>query len=1468
MKKKLLLLCFFVASFTFAQYNANAPWMKELKKKNAQVTKGRSGTANQAPVYTFAEITDAFDQYWKGKEEKSKEKGSGFKPFMRWQNYWSHFVKPDGYLPTAKEQWEAWQRLQNSAGPVNPTSNWTSLTTSDQGTSGFGQPGVGRVNAIAVDPNNADIWYVGAPSGGFWKSTDAGDTWINTFQEFPQIGVSGIAVDPNDSNIIFIATGDDDAGDNYSIGVFKSEDAGLTWSPTGLGPDTQENFDQLNEIFIDPTDSNILWVGGTQGLQKSIDGGVTWEVKRTGNITDFRLKPGDPNTIYAVTGQTRTTGSSDVVYFKSTDGGDSFDRITDNLPDDGGRAVIGVSPADPDVVYILFSDIFNCDTCYQGLFKSTDSGETFTQTLNETDLIERDQAWYDLAIAVSPTDADEVYTGAINIWKTTDGGDNFVRLNNNDNVVGPAYTHVDNHTFKFFNGILFVGTDGGIYVSDDGGTTFTDKNEGLDITQFYRIGIAKNNADIIVGGTQDNSGFVYNNGSWNIYSGGDGMDYEIDPTNSNLAYGFSQFGFLWITNDLGVTVGTVSAPVDGNWVTPLAIDGEGTVYSGFDTVYKLVGTSWEATTDAFTNGNIDDIEIDQKNPQIIYAVDAGVLYRSEDAGANFVALNERDANDDIIPIATQISDVTINSNNENVVYLTTARTVGITPDSSQPVERGVYRVTVDGNTLVSIENITYDLPTDQAYFSIVHQGRAANNPIYVGTSLGVFRTDDTLTEWEQYSTNLPNMGVADLEIDLDQGLIVAGTYGAGVWTSPIPFEVAANDIKIVEVSTNVTAGVTCDDVNATVTVENNGVNDITEVIVTYNINGNTDENFTYSNVIASGATASFNLPPLASINAGESSLLKVNVDIADDAFNDNNDGQATVFVTNRAGVSQELFDMETEATSLFAFNTGGITALDPQFPLLTIVGTTPLDIPSLWERGVPEGTLLNSASSGTQVYGTNLDGDHTNETNSILYSPCYDMTSIIAPKLSFQMAYELEENWDIVYVIYTTNNWENAAVLGSVNSQPNWYTSDRTNATSGADNNCFNCPGAQWTGTNATMTKYTYDFVRNAGIGETDLTTETNIQFGIIFVSDQAVVEEGAIVDDFVMEGFTDDDDDDDDGVLDVDDNCPLVANADQADNDGDGEGDLCDADDDNDGILDVDDNCPFTANADQADFDGDGIGDLCDDDIDGDGVPNDTDICDETPADSVVDVDGCVIFTLPANNFSVRSTGESCIASNNGTVSVSALDATLNYTATLTDSDAMATAAAFSDTTTFSDLTAGNYVVCLTVEGQAGYELCFDVTITEPEALSVSSKVSSLKSEVVLSLKGGKEYLIELNGEAFITSENEITLQLNNIENVLSVRTDKDCQGTYSETIVLSDKILVYPNPVTSQNLNVYLGSDEFDEIQASIFSTDGRQVMGDFYKPNGGYINMNISGLPQGIYILNIKTDNSLLNYKILRK
>ncbi|MEM6540311.1 MAG: thrombospondin type 3 repeat-containing protein, partial [Bacteroidota bacterium] len=735
-----------------------------------------------------------------------------------------------------------------------------------------------------------------------------------------------------------------------------------------------------------------------------------------------------------------------------------------------------------------------------------------------------------------------------------------------------------------------------------------------------------------------------------------------------------------------------------------------------------------------------------------------------------------------------------------------------------------------------------NLSTDLAFFGIVHQGRHTDNPLYVATNLGVFRIDDTLTEWEDYSTNLPTTPISDLEISLDDETLTIATYGRGNWQSPIPVQVPDNDIRLVSIRPGGNA-VVCGEVFPEITVENNGLNAITEITVNFSVNGGNNEQFTWDGTLDSGASTVLQIPTLSNLERGAVSL-EVTADIPNDTFADNNSLTSEFFVT-AFGFGDQLSDFESEATSLLTFNETGDG--------------------SVWQRGVPTGPLLNTASSGTQVLGTTLDGNHPDATKGFIVSGCYELSNIVAPVLKFNMAYDLEQDFDIVFVEYSLDDGQSWSLLGTVNSQPNWYVSDKTSPND--DDDCQNCPGGQWTGTNATMTEYAYDFVQNAAAGETDLTGESNVLFRIVFQSDPAVTQEGAIVDDFIVEGFQDDDDDDNDGVLDVDDNCPLIGNADQADTDGDGEGDVCDTDDDNDGVPDTADNCPLTPNSDQADADGDGIGDVCDNDGDNDGVPNNLDLCPDSPENAPVDVDGCPIFSLPANNFSIQSKGESCISSDNGSVSIMAVSA-LEYTAILTDTQSNTQNIAFTTEGIFENLVAGSYSLCITVAGQADFEQCFDVVITEPEPLSVTSKVNSLRSEITLELRGGRQYLIELNGVPFITEDRQITLPLDKVENVLQVRTDQDCQGTYSETIFLSSKVLVYPNPVTSGAMNIYLGSNEFDEVTVSLFNPSGGEVYLKQHTPNNGFVALNVSGLAQGVYILNIKTPNSLLNYKILKK
>jgi hypothetical protein len=224
MLRKLLLVCLLAGSFSYGQFNESAPWIAGPEGMPLNTR-----TLNQPR--SIYEISEAFQTYWEGKDPTVK--GSGYKPYKRWENYWKYFVDDQGYLPSPQKLWQTWENKEKRIGmAVNPTSAWSSVGPFDIGVYSGRLPGQGRTNAIAVDPTNENIWYVGAPAGGIWKSTDAGTSWTNLFDDFPQIGVSGIAIDPNDSNIIYISTGDDDAADSYSVGVFKSVDGGASWQQT------------------------------------------------------------------------------------------------------------------------------------------------------------------------------------------------------------------------------------------------------------------------------------------------------------------------------------------------------------------------------------------------------------------------------------------------------------------------------------------------------------------------------------------------------------------------------------------------------------------------------------------------------------------------------------------------------------------------------------------------------------------------------------------------------------------------------------------------------------------------------------------------------------------------------------------------------------------------------------------------------------------------------------------------------------------------------------------------------------------------------------------------------------------------------------------------------------------------------------------------------------------------------------
>lgn len=308
-------------------------------------------------------------------------------------------------------------------------------------------------------------------------------------------------------------------------------------------------------------------------------------------------------------------------------------------------------------------------------------------------------------------------------------------------------------------------------------------------------------------------------------------------------------------------------------------------------------------------------------------------------------------------------------------------------------------------------------------------------------------------------------------------------------------------------------------------------------------------------------------------------------------------------------------------------------------------------------------------------------------------------------------------------------------------------------------------------------------------------------------------------------------------------------------------------ADDDSDGVPNATDNCPDTPNADQADADSDGVGDVCDDDDDNDGVTNDNDICPDTPAGIVVDVTGCEIFSLPVNNFALKIESETCRSNNNGSISITA-QAALNYTAVVTG-NGVNESVEFTTTFTQEDLQAGDYEVCITVEGQAGYEQCFDVTITEPQDLSVFARFSAPDKKVTLSLSGGDTYYITLNDISYTTQESEITLALPFTENVITVKTDQECQGVYTERFLLSDEIQLFPNPLIGSTLQINMGLFNDSKVNIQVYNINGQQMIARDFDVNNSRIEVPVTNLSQGVYVVKISTqNNSEFSYKIIRR
>lgn len=581
----------FSAFFATAQTNKNVKWSDLAKNRNA----------------TFYDVKRDFESKWKGKlkemaresararrkptgqAKKAEKEAAGYEIYKRWENFMAPRVYPSGDLTlpsTNYQNFATWAKTALAvpainAPPVasgNVSGDWTSLGPIGEPTGG--NTGTGRVNFLRFLPGNSNTMFIGTPDGGLWKSTDAGTTWTTNTDFLSVIGCSDLAIDPTNTNNMYLATGDLE-GDRNSIGVLKSTNGGTTWNPTTLSFLPSDGV-TISKLLMDPANPLIQLVATSNGVYRTTDGWATVTQTEIGDVLkDMKFKPGDPNTVYV----------SGTIFSKSTDNGVTWTPVTAGLPSSASvvRISLAVTPGNTGYVYALIGKA--SDNSLLGMYRSTNSGASFTLRSSSPNILGSNadgsditygQAFYDLSIVASPTNAELVTVGGINHWQSTDGGTTWT----NKTAWDAGIVHADVHDLDYLPGsgtTIFSCNDGGIFKSADNATTWTDISHNLSISQVVGIGLSANVATTLVDGEQDNGTNLKIGSAWHNIFGGDGGQCFIDYTNNNTIYAQYVQGDFERSDDGGVTFNPIQ--------TGLPLTGSGGVFDFYSTWHEDPVTS-------------------------------------------------------------------------------------------------------------------------------------------------------------------------------------------------------------------------------------------------------------------------------------------------------------------------------------------------------------------------------------------------------------------------------------------------------------------------------------------------------------------------------------------------------------------------------------------------------------------------------------------------------------------------------------------------------------------------------------------------------------------------------------------------------------------------------------------------------------------------------------------------------------
>ncbi len=938
---------------------------------------------------------------------------------------------------------------------------WTAL-----GPKNFG----GRTRALLVDlndPTRKTVW-AGSVGGGLWKTTDitaAEPDWIPVNDLFGNLAVTSVAQDPTNPQIMYFATGEGYGNSDAirGLGIWKSINGGVSWNQ--LTSTNNSSFYYNQKILVSNT--GVLFSCTQSGVFRSANGGTSFtKVLGTGlgigganSNVSYDIEQAGNGDIYATLRGNEGAGLDGSIH-KSTNGGLSWSAAL-SLPINADRIEIATPQSNPNYIYALV-ELANT---VHGILQSSDGGLTFVSKTEPDDAdggitaadFSRGQAWYDLTIEVSPTDPFTLYVGGIDLFKSSDGGGSWGQIAHWYGGFGYQEVHADQHNIVFSPGnsnIVYFTNDGAVFRTENGGEfvpTIVNKSSNYNTLQFYGCAMNPTAGSFnFLAGAQDNGSHRFTQPllhNTTEVTGGDGAFCHIDQDQPQYQFTSYVYNNYYRSSNGGNSFSSANHGNVGRFINPTDYDDLGNkMYCARSSNQYL---RWEnpQTGNTFTTVTCTELNGTVSAVKVSPNTPNRVFFGT--SNGNVVRVDDAHT---ATPLATTINAVTsMPSGYISCVEVQPGNDDHILVTFSNYGSNSIWETTNGGNNWVSVEGNLPDMPVRWIIFNPIN-----NDQALIATELGVWSTDNlngTSTNWGSSNNGLANVRVDMLQTRSSDKLIIAATHGRGLYYTGAFSPASAGFVTSTQI---IYPGRALQFVNTSVNANS------------YSWNFGDGNTSTTQNPVKSYTTPGTYSVTL-SVNGGSSTVVK-NITV-----------------------------MPMIGTPYTPAQGGNFDVNQFHFAAETISGTG-------WERGNSAITAKSGTNSGSDAWVTGLNASvYTNNSESYLYGPSYNLTASGSYNFSFYTKYAFEADYDGFRIEYSLDTGKNWTPL-STNTAFNWYNFANTAGTT-----AFPQFEAYFSSNQTSFAKKNYDISFLAG--------NNQVAFRFAFKTDGGVTAAGAVIDDVEITG-------------------------------------------------------------------------------------------------------------------------------------------------------------------------------------------------------------------------------------------------------------------------------------------------------------------------------------------------------------